>query len=173
MMKKKKGGALDDDDSDFDDMARDMYKKKKALPGQREHCELCDKLFTVTPYTKAGPDGGLLCLPCGKELEKDAEGNTKVVKKPQAGNRQRRKMESDRLDGLVNLGPKSLVQMCIQKVVKHAAEIDELGDLPDGLLDRLVEIFSKERKIKQDTLPLFLRPDKEVIAIHDAAGKLL
>jgi DNA repair protein RAD7 len=70
--KKKKKGS--DDDSDFEDVM-DMYKKAKPLPGQLENCEICNKRFTVTPYSKAGPEGGLLCTPCGKEMVKDAEGS--------------------------------------------------------------------------------------------------
>jgi DNA repair protein RAD7 len=68
--KKKKRGL--DDESDFGDVM-DMYKKAPPLPGQLKHCELCDKRFTVTPYSKAGPDGGLLCTPCGKEMHKEAK----------------------------------------------------------------------------------------------------
>jgi DNA repair protein RAD7 len=74
--KKKKGS---DNDSDFADVM-DMHKKAPPLPGQLKHCELCDKRFTVTPYSKAGPDGGLLCTPCGKEMTKEAKAQEKAKK---------------------------------------------------------------------------------------------
>jgi len=76
-----------------------MYTKARPAPGQLENCEICNKRFTVTPYSKAGPDGGLLCTPCGKELKKDAAIEKKAANKG-AARPKRRKVESDRLDGI-------------------------------------------------------------------------
>ena len=97
-VKKPKKKDSDDDDSDFD-VGKEMYKKSRPAPGQFEHCEICSKRFTVTPYSKEGPDGGLLCTPCGKELAKDAKSEKKAANKG-AGRPKRRKVESDRLDGI-------------------------------------------------------------------------
>ena len=144
-----------------------MYKKARPAPGQFEHCEICSKRFTVTPYSKEGPEGGLLCTPCGKALLKDTELEKKATTKP-AG-RKRRKLESDRLDGIALGGAKSLQQLCIEKVVKHNEDIDEFGDMPQPVMERLSEIFSKQRVMKSRTLPLFLRPDIEDVVVHDAA----
>lgn len=164
--KKKKDGS--DDDSEYDDaLASNMYRKAKPLPGQLEHCEICNKRFTVTPYSKEGPDGGLLCLPCGKEVAKDAKAEKKAASKP-AG-RKRRKVESDRLDGIANGGAKSLQQLCIAKVAQHHDDVDEFGDMPQQVLERLSMIFSKKRVLKPKTLPLFLRSDLDAVMIHDAA----
>jgi DNA repair protein RAD7 len=154
--KKKKKGS-DDDDSDFGDVM-DMYKKAPPLPGQLKHCELCDKRFTVTPYSKAGPDGGLLCTPCGKEKAKKP-----VVRKG------RRKVESNRLDGLTVRGPKTLQQLCIEMLAKHSEDIDELGEMPEGIMNRISEIFSKKRAMNSTTMKLFLQPDMHTVAIHEAA----
>nr|POE46986.1 dna repair protein rhp7 [Quercus suber] len=167
--KGKKGEDDDDDDTDdYDgDFANDMYKKSRPAPGQFEHCEICSKRFTVTPYSKEGPDGGLLCTPCGKAQTKDLKSEKKAVNKP-AG-RKRRKLESDRLDGIAVGGAKPLVQLCIQKVAKHHEEIEELGDLPAPLVEKLSEIFSKQRVMKSKALPLFLRPDLDSVVIPDAA----
>jgi len=78
-------------------------------------------------------------------------------------------MESDRLDGMAIGGAKSLVQLCIQRVAKYHEDIEELGDMPAPLLERLSEIFSKKRVMKSKTLPLFLRPDLDSVVVHDAA----
>ena len=59
--------------------------------------------------------------------------------------------------------------MCIETVAKHHDDIDELGDMPQPVLERLSQIFSKKRVMKSKTLPLFLRPDLEDIVVHDAA----
>lgn len=162
--KKKKKGS--DNDSDFEDFM-DMYKKQKKLPGQLENCELCGKRFTVTPYSKAGPEGGLLCTPCGKEMAKEAKA-TEKANKPVV-RKGRRKIESNRLDGNTFRGSKTLQQLCIEKLAKHAEDIDELGEMPSGIMNRLSEIFSKKRAMNSTTFKLFLQPDMDTVRIHEAA----
>lgn len=161
--KKKKGS---DDESEFEDMM-DMYKKAKPLPGQLENCELCSKRFTVTPYSKAGPDSGLLCTPCGKEMVKDAKAQQKASKP--VVRKGRRNIESNRLDGMTVRGPKTLQQLCIEKLAKHSEDIDELGEMPENIMNRISEIFSKKRAMNSTTMKLFLQPDMERVAIHEAA----
>jgi DNA repair protein RAD7 len=166
--KPKKGDPDDDDGSEYDgDLGNEMYKKARPAPGQFEHCEICSKRFTVTPYSKAGPDGGLLCTPCGKELAKDEKAAKKPANKPVG--RKRRKLESDRLDGFAAGGAKTLQQICIETVAKYHDDIEELGDMPAPIVERLSEIFSKRRVLKPKSLPLFLRPDLEQVILHDAA----
>jgi DNA repair protein RAD7 len=115
--KPKKGDPDDDDESEYEnELGNEMYKKARPAPGQFEHCEICSKRFTVTPYSKAGPDGGLLCTPCGKELAKDEKAAKKPASKPVG--RKRRKLESDRLDGFAVGGAKTLQQICIETVAK-------------------------------------------------------
>lgn len=166
---KKKDSGDEDSDADYDDaIALDIYRKSMPTPGQLEHCEICNKRFTVTPYSKSGPDGGLLCTPCGKELDKESKADKKAQAKKPAG-RKRRKLESDRLDGLAVGGAKTLQQLCIQKVAQHHEDVDELGDMPFPILERLSEIFAKKRVLNPRTVKLFVRPDLDTIAIHDAA----
>jgi DNA repair protein RAD7 len=168
--KSKKRGSDDEDNESEYDNPLNMYKKGKKLPGQLENCEVCSKRFTVTPYSKTGPEGGLLCTPCGKELAKEAKSEAKPKQKGPVG-RKRRKIESDRLDGKIQHGAKSLQQLCVEKVARHAGDIDDLGDLPPQVLERLSEIFTKNRVMKPKTLDLFLRPDVENITVHDCACK--
>lgn len=139
------------------------------MPGQFEHCEICSKRFTVTPYTKTGPEGGLVCTPCGKELAKDAKAEKKAAAPKPAAGKRRRQIASDRLDGVAPNKAKSLQQLCIETVAKHHDDVEELGELPQPLLDRLSQIFSKKRVLNPKTLKLFVRPDLDTIAIHDAA----
>lgn len=165
--KSKKAGSDDDFDDDF---GQDMYQKSKPTPGQLENCEVCNKRFTVTPYSKTGEDGGLLCTPCGKELAKETKVAENKTKRAGTG-KKRRNIESNRLDGVVRLGPKPLQDLCIEKVAQFHGDLEELGDLPDVLVDRLSQIFSKKRVMDPKTLKLFLRPDLDTVAIHDAASK--
>ena len=90
-----------------------MYTKKTPLPGQLENCELCDKRFTVTPYSKTGPDGGLLCTKCSKEQEAARKKDAKP-KKQAVSRDKRRHTQSNLLDGIVLGGSKSLEQLCIE-----------------------------------------------------------
>lgn len=94
-----------------------MYEKVQKLPGQLEHCEICEKRFTVTPYSKNGPNGGLLCVKCSKAL-KDEEKKA-MPKKPRAPRGRRRQTESNRLDGEVKLGARSLLEACVEVGCLH------------------------------------------------------
>ncbi|KAI9763882.1 MAG: hypothetical protein M1835_007702, partial [Candelina submexicana] len=160
-----KAGEPDDDD----EVAWDMYKKTKPLPGQLDNCEICNKRFTVTGYSKEGPGGGLLCPKCSKEQE--AEKKKDKPKRKAAPRDRRRQTQSNLLDGIISNGAKSLQELCVEKVADHINDIDEFGDLPQNLLLRLSQILSKRRVVDSRTLDLFLRPDLDRVAIFDC-GKL-
>lgn len=86
--------------------------KKAPIPGQLDYCELCNKRFTVTAYSKTGPDGGLLCPKCSKEQEaqkKDQRPNKKPMSRSKA-----HQIQSNLLDGLVSEGSKSLQEICVR-----------------------------------------------------------
>ncbi|KAL3451318.1 hypothetical protein BJX65DRAFT_240089 [Aspergillus insuetus] len=156
-----------DDDDDF--IAREMMEERsRPLPGQLDNCEICSKRFTVTPYSKTGPNGGLLCAKCGKEL---GDKQKKSQPKKRGPRTARRQNQSDLLDGIAQEGALSLVEMCTKKVADNINDIDEFGDLPWQLLRRLSQILSKRRVMTPRTLNLFLRPDLGFINIYDS-GKL-
>ncbi|KAJ9604955.1 UV-damaged DNA-binding protein rad7 [Cladophialophora chaetospira] len=159
---------------DDDDLARNMMAKAKPLPGQLDNCEICEKRFTVTPYSGTGPDGGLLCGKCTKELKDEAKKEAAANKKknkPPAPRGRKRQTESDRLMGDVKSGAKTLVDMCVRKVANVVNDIEEFGDMPQDILDRLSQILSKQRVLTPRVLDLFLRPDVDRIIVYDC-GKL-
>ncbi|KAI0514372.1 hypothetical protein F5B22DRAFT_237958 [Xylaria bambusicola] len=170
--KKRKRGA--DSESD-DDLALALFNEKTTpLPGQMSNCEICDKRFTVTPYTRSGPEGGLLCPPCGRQLAKDEDANKKQKKKrgPAAkGGAGRRNMQSRILDGTYDVGAKPLMTLCIETLAKNIHLADDLGDLPSSVIDRIARLLSKNRLLNPHTLNLFLQPRSEVLKVYDA-GKL-
>lgn len=97
-------------DRDDDIIAREMmHEKSRPMPGQLENCELCSKRFTVTPYSKTGPKGGLLCAKCSKELGGEETKSKSKKRGPRSGRRQN---QSNVLDGIVQRGALSLVEMC-------------------------------------------------------------
>ena len=95
----------------------------------------------------------------------------KKEQKKKAGptGRKRRKMESDKMDGKVSLGAKTLQQLCLEKASAYAEDVDDLGDLPERQMRRLSEIFTKKRVMKTKTFPLFLQPENEQMIVHDCA----
>lgn len=114
--------GLDDEDEDDEALARDMMdEQSRPMPGQLENCEVCSKRFTVTSYSKTGPNGGLLCPKCSKEVA-DYEKKSKPKKK--LGSRTgRRQLQSNLLDGIIQYGAMSLVEMCT-KVCGHTLALN-------------------------------------------------
>lgn len=87
-----------------------MTERPRSLPGQLDNCELCGKRFTVTAYSKTGPNGGFLCPKCSKEVGNDEKKKAKPKKRePRSG---RRQVQSSLLDGVVQHGTISLVETC-------------------------------------------------------------
>jgi DNA repair protein RAD7 len=111
--KRQKRSHEGEPEGDDDDLAWDMYRKKAPLPGQLENCEICEKRFTVTAYSKTGPDGGLLCTKCSKEQEAQKKKDEKQNKQPVSRGR-RRQTQSNLLDGLVENGATPLLELCIK-----------------------------------------------------------
>lgn len=166
---KRKKGLKDSDEED--ELARQWLGTFNApAPGQMENCAVCCKRFTVTAYSRAAPDGGLLCNPCGKDLDKDNGGPAKKKRKTVGGPvGSRRKMQSNILDGTYQIGARSLMSLCIDTLAKNITLAQDLGDLPASLVDRIARILSKRRLVDQNTLLLFLQPNAEDVHIYDGA----
>ena len=111
--KRQKKSHEGEPEGDDEDLAWDMYTKKAPLPGQLENCEFCEKRFTVTPYSKTGAEGGLLCAKCSKDQEAQKKKEGKPKKQP-AGREKRRQTQSNLLDGILDDGPKPLLEICIK-----------------------------------------------------------
>lgn len=105
---RRAGEPDDDDDALADEM---MSEKQRPNPGQLANCEICSKRFTVTAYSKTGPDGGLLCADCSKK-HNDGKKKSPPKKRPNAGIG-RRQNQSNLLDGKTTRGAQSLLEMCI------------------------------------------------------------
>lgn len=165
--KKRKTGKKADSDSDFLD---ELLTRSAPLPGQMENCEICDKRFTVTPYSRAGPNGGLVCNPCGKELDKDNPLSKKKGRKPTGGaSGKRRNIQSKILDGTYRIGAPSMMTMCVKVLVKNIELADDLGDIPPTAIDKIARNLSKNRMVDSRTLDLFLQPRAHDVYVYDGA----
>ncbi|OAA54317.1 DNA repair protein [Niveomyces insectorum RCEF 264] len=175
-------GDDDDDDDDDDDLTRALLNNVNTpLPGQMDNCAQCGKRFTVTPYSRADASGKLLCTPCGKELDKaDAANGAKgglPKKKPRPAAAsgpvgQRRKAQSRLLDGASPVGAKALVTLCVEHLSRNIDLADNLGDLPEEVVDSIARMLSKRRLLNPRTIDLFARPDTTVLRVYDGADLL-
>ncbi|KAI2785843.1 hypothetical protein POX_h09605 [Penicillium oxalicum] len=164
---RRKARRTGEPDGDDDLLADEMVREKqRPLPGQLENCEICGKRFTVTPYSKTGPAGGLLCADCSK---KHAGGEKKAAPKKRSAGIGRRQNQSALLDGLASQGTQSLLETCIKKVAENIADVEEFGDLPPPVMHRLSQILARRRAITSTTLDLFIRPQNREINIYDCA----
>lgn len=157
---------------DEDDLALDMYQEKFVpVPGQIDNCEECKKRFTVTAYTRQGPEGGLLCPKCSSKLADAEKAAKKTAKKKStggpAGGRSRRKIASQLLDGQV--GVKSLLTLCVETLANNIDLADDLGHSSPQVIDRIARQLSKRRLLNPHTLNLFLQSQAEDIILYDAA----
>ncbi|KAL2076066.1 hypothetical protein VTL71DRAFT_1009 [Oculimacula yallundae] len=164
---RRRHASDDEDTDDEDEAARAIFETSMApLPGQMENCEICDKRFSVTGYSKAGPNGGLLCQKCGKDLNKD-QGPARKKRKIASG-KARRQIESNLLDGIYP-GAKSLMTLCIETAARNVAEVSDLGDLADAQVDKVAAILSKKWLLDSTTLGLFLRPGNDTLTVYDGS----
>ncbi|KAI0169646.1 RNI-like protein [Hypoxylon sp. FL1284] len=160
---------LPSDEEEQDDFALSLLESKEPLPGQIENCEECQKRFTVTAYTRKGPNGGLLCPKCGKladDKKAPKKGKKKVGAGP-AGGKGRRKHMSQLLDGQV--GVKSLLALCVETVANNISLAEDLGHSSPEVVDRIARQLSKRRLLNSHTLNLFLQPEAEDMRVYDAA----
>ncbi|KAH7342321.1 hypothetical protein BKA65DRAFT_290168 [Rhexocercosporidium sp. MPI-PUGE-AT-0058] len=164
--RRRKFGS-EDELSDEDEAARAMWKSDKApLPGQMENCAVCEKRFSVTGYSKPGPDGGLLCPKCTRDLNKE-EGAARKKRKTAVG-QARRQIQSNLLDGIYP-GAKKLMTLCIETVAKHVEDASSLGDLPAPMVDKVAASLAKKWLITPATLNLFLRPGYDTVTVYDGS----
>lgn len=156
-----------EDLSDEDEAARRFANQWVAPdPCQMANCEICETRFNVTAYSRAGPDGGLLCLKCSKELDND-EGARKPKRKRAVV--PRRQAQSNLLEGILQNGSKDLLTLCIETLAKNVHMASDLGELPPKIVDSVAAILAKKRLLNPATLELFLRPASESITIYEAA----
>lgn len=160
-------GNLDPEEAE--EMAREMFNTSHApIPGQMENCESCGKRFTVTAYSRAGESGGLLCPACTKAANKDeqpAKKKRKVAAKPA----NRRSLASRQLEGTYHTGSKNLITLCIETLAKNVDMAEDLGDLPEKLVEKLAAILAKRRLVNPKTLDLFLKPGSDTVTVYEAA----
>ncbi|GMF75240.1 unnamed protein product [Aspergillus oryzae] len=132
---RRKARRIGEPDDDDNRIAREIiYQRSRPMPGQLENCETCSKRFTVTPYSKTGPNGGLLCTKCSRSLEDDGKKPKAKKRGPRTGRRQN---QSNLLDGIAQQGALSLAEMLCSYSCIY------LWSLPDPILELETNDFQK------------------------------
>ncbi|KAI1452701.1 RNI-like protein [Annulohypoxylon moriforme] len=177
MTKQFKRKAQRHPSEDEDDIARELIREQESrkqavanfLAGQTENCEICQQRFTVTTYSRTGPNGGLLCTKCGKKQadEEDAKKSKKTNKGP--ASKARREPRKKQVGGTFRTGTKSLVTLCIETLAANIGLADSFGDLPPLVVDRIARMLSKRRMMNARTLELFLQYQPEDVCVYDAS----
>ncbi|PKS05357.1 hypothetical protein jhhlp_008731 [Lomentospora prolificans] len=171
--KRKRSDDKSDAFSDGDDSVKDFMSMLRSRAGQVDHCELCLKKFTITPYTKTGPNGGLLCADCGRVMKGDKKPEPKKpLPKPKPSMKalgKRRQMKSQIMSGTFKIGAKSLTTLCVETLARNVDMVESLGDMAPHLVDKVAKRLSKRRLVDSGTLTLFLQPSTEELKIYDAA----
>lgn len=153
-----------------DDVVETAVERGEVVPGQMENCAQCKKRFTVTPYTRADPNGGLLCSKCGSKQAAEEKASKKKGKQKASAGRAgqgRRKLQSAILDG--QIGVKSLVTLCVETLAQNIDLADDLGDSPPAIIDRIARHLAKRRLMNSTTLQLFIQPRADEVTVYDAA----
>lgn len=106
---RRKSRCIGGNDEDNDTIVKQMNNELQRIPDHIENCEICGKRFTVTAYSRTGPNGGLLCPKCSKDMANKEKKPTAKRRGPKSGRRQN---QSNLLDGVALQGASSLVEMC-------------------------------------------------------------
>lgn len=140
--------------------------KAVSVPGQISFCAECECRFTVTAYSRNGPDGdGLLCNACGA---RDAGTKKTEKKKRVVAKKGKKEGAKNILDGKIG-GPKTLRELCINLVAKYIDDVEALGDIGAMNMDLICQIIARNRRLNNNTIKLFLDPGSTKLNIYDCS----
>ncbi|KAL5628766.1 hypothetical protein BROUX41_002157 [Berkeleyomyces rouxiae] len=156
-------GGGESDDSDILNALNDLSPDHPS--NQREDCSICNTSFLVTPYSKAAPDGGLLCSNCSRK--DNVASRPKTSARPAPAKLRKRKKEI--MDRMLIVGGKSLTVQCIEVLVNHINLAESVSALPESMLDLVARQVAKRRLLNSKTLGLFIWPQSTSLYLYDAA----
>lgn len=126
-------------------------------------CAYCRSRFTLTVYTRETKNG-VLCRRCGAQGSK-----AKARKNDTTARKKRKAMAQALVDLRTDLSP-SLQDLCISTVAKYIDDVDELGDLTSQNMQKIANILTKNRRLSNSTVQLFLRNDATTLELWDCSA---
>ncbi|WFD01020.1 UV-damaged DNA-binding protein rad7 [Malassezia yamatoensis] len=159
------GASMNFDEDDEQDMEPAVSKKQAPTSvkiGERVACGRCSTVFSATRYTRMDPSLGPLCIACKDAVPKPAVQVTTSEKK-RAPKRSRNIVETQ-------LVIPSLQSVTINVIAQHIDRTQALGGLSARNLDALSKVISKNRRLNDDTMQLFLTPETRRLALYDCSA---
>lgn len=154
--KKADDDAAEDEDPDELDPTR--------IPKGTEFCKKCNTRFTLTIYSSRFEDG-YLCVACSKASQKKRS----KAGGDQAAKKQRKKIAAALLDKQDARGAKAFQDLCIRTIAKYIDDVELLGDIGAVNMQKISKILTRNRKLNDQTLKLFLGPDVKCLEIWDCS----
>ncbi|KAM9937483.1 hypothetical protein OXX80_002989 [Metschnikowia pulcherrima] len=162
----------DDNGSDGDyeadiRLSDDDAERQPDQFGQEEDCVDCGNPFTVTVYSRfVDTLKGYICEDCNEILKK----REKTARQNQANARKRRKKLAKALLDKKSVRIASLQDVCIRTISKNIADVEVLGDIGQGNINKISKILSKNRSLDDSTVELFLNPDLTALEFWDCSN---
>ncbi|WFD45198.1 UV-damaged DNA-binding protein rad7 [Malassezia psittaci] len=159
------GASMNFDEDDEDDMVPAARKKQVQTSvkiGERVACGRCNTVFSATRYTRIDPSMGPLCIACKDAVPKPAA-QAVTSEKKRAPKRSRNIVERQ-------LVVPSLQSLTINVIAQHIDRTQALGGLSARNLDALSKVISKNRRLNDDTMQLFLTSEARRLALYDCSA---
>ncbi|KAI3617099.1 hypothetical protein CBS9595_003008 [Malassezia furfur] len=151
----------DEDDEDDEDVALPTKAPKTSVrAGERVVCGRCTANFSATRYTRVDPALGPLCPACKGAVPKPAS-------EPKTTKRGARKSRN-----VVETKPviPTLQSLSIDVIAQHIDRMHALGNLSARNLDAISKVISKNRRVSDKTIQLFLARDTQRLALYDCSA---
>lgn len=135
-------------------------RPKSVRAGERVACGRCGKTFSATRYTRMDPALGALCLSCKQTVPPPATGRKAPKRTPRKpGN-------------VVEMKPvlPTLQALSINVIAQHIESLQGLGGLSARNVDAISQLISKNRRLTDQTMQLFLTRATQRLALYDCSA---
>lgn len=142
------------------DVDGDSFEDMMAMPEEDvKFCAKCSVRFALSVYTRQDESGGFLCAACSENKLPRADRNIK---------KQRKRMAAALLDRK-NYSIPTLQDYCIARIAEYIDDVEALGYIGDTNRDRISRIVTRNRKLNDTTVKLFLTPETRVLDFGDCS----
>ncbi|KAI9318946.1 hypothetical protein BX666DRAFT_1921454 [Dichotomocladium elegans] len=167
--KKRRKGKCESDESDNseDEDSNDAGTSSSRQPPEPRtriaFCTKCNNRFSHLLDRNRNSEAAQLCPSCLSG--NSAAAGPKPDRNPRAKKRRFRAVPSS--GGIVQV--LSLQDICINMIAKYIDEVEEFGEIGTENLDKIAKIISRNRKLNNQTVRLFLGPMLRELSLYDCA----
>ncbi|OMJ19536.1 DNA repair protein rhp7 [Smittium culicis] len=169
--------VISDNDDDFispgnssknaNDNDGGINKSSARKGGHIEFCSVCFNRFLVRSVKNS--KSAVLCPKCEKSLNASKKTANSRQERPAPKRRNTQKKVYKVEDGLLEIdsGVPSLQDLCVRVVGRNIDNVESFGDISYTSVNKVSAIISKLRLLDNNTLKLFLAPDRKEITLYD------